>query len=68
VNIDVDLVACFQLDSLRASINRDLRERFSRFRVVLVEDPRELAQIDRITEALLEKEGLPGAFEIAKEE
>ena len=37
MNIELDMVAIIQQDSLRHQINAELREKFSRFRIVLME-------------------------------
>lgn len=51
MNIDVDLVGICQVDSLRHQLNNEFRERFSRFRIVLVADQSELAKIDKEAQA-----------------
>lgn len=53
MHIELDMVAIIQDDQCRNELNRELREKFSRFRVVLLNDS-EIRAMDRSTDAVLE--------------
>lgn len=55
MNVEFDMVGLLQNDLVRVRLNNELRERFSRFRIVLVEAPHDLRAFDEDNASKLDK-------------